>query len=89
MIVAAAPETLALAKRYAAGTLIAIDVNSWLLTGYLLSASIFTPIMGRLGDAYGKQRLLVISLAALALVAAGVSAQPPAPPKPIASVPIC
>jgi EmrB/QacA subfamily drug resistance transporter len=40
---------------------------TWLLTGYLLSASIFTPIMGRLGDAYGKQRLLVISLAALAI----------------------
>jgi EmrB/QacA subfamily drug resistance transporter len=40
---------------------------TWLLTGYLLSASIFTPIMGRLGDAYGKQRMLVISLAALAI----------------------
>jgi EmrB/QacA subfamily drug resistance transporter len=40
---------------------------TWLLTGYLLSASVFTPIMGRLGDAYGKQRLLVISLAALAV----------------------
>ena len=40
---------------------------TWLLTGYLLSASVFTPIMGRLGDAYGKQRLLVISLAALAI----------------------
>ncbi|WP_456695193.1 MFS transporter [Aeromicrobium sp. P5_D10] len=39
---------------------------TWVLTAYLLSASVFTPIMGRLGDAYGKQRLLVISLAALA-----------------------
>jgi EmrB/QacA subfamily drug resistance transporter len=39
---------------------------TWVLTAYLLSASIFTPIMGRLGDTYGKQRLLVISLIALA-----------------------
>ncbi len=39
---------------------------TWVLTAYLLSASIFTPIMGRLGDAYGKQRLLVVSLVALA-----------------------
>ncbi|MRJ75550.1 MFS transporter [Aeromicrobium sp. SMF47] len=40
---------------------------TWVLTAYLLSASVFTPIMGRLGDAYGKQRMLVVSLAALAL----------------------
>lgn len=40
---------------------------SWILTAYLLSASIFTPIIGRLGDAYGKERMLVISLAMLAI----------------------
>jgi EmrB/QacA subfamily drug resistance transporter len=40
---------------------------TWVLTAYLLSASVFTPIVGRLGDTYGKQRLLVISLFALAL----------------------
>ena len=40
---------------------------TWVLTAYLLSASVFTPIMGRLGDAYGKQRLLVFSLAALSI----------------------
>ncbi|MCW2751956.1 MAG: transporter [Aeromicrobium sp.] len=39
---------------------------TWVLTAYLLSASIFTPIMGRLGDIYGKERLLVISLVLLA-----------------------
>jgi EmrB/QacA subfamily drug resistance transporter len=49
---------------------------TWLLTGYLLSASIFTPIMGRLGDAYGKQRLLVISLAALAVGSLGAALAP-------------
>src|ERR1700754_4775210 len=40
---------------------------TWVLTAYLLSASIFTPIMGRLGDMYGKERLFVLAVAALAL----------------------
>jgi len=38
---------------------------TWVLTAYLLSAAIFTPIMGRLGDMYGKERLLVLTLLAL------------------------
>ena len=40
---------------------------TWIFTSYLLSASVAMPIAGRLGDMYGKKRLLVISLAALAL----------------------
>ncbi|PWR15512.1 MFS transporter [Micromonospora sicca] len=40
---------------------------TWVLTAYLLSASIFTPILGRVGDMVGKERMLVVSLAALAL----------------------
>jgi len=40
---------------------------TWVLTAYLLSASIFTPIMGRLGDMFGKERFLVLALIALAL----------------------
>ncbi|MFU8872603.1 MFS transporter [Micromonospora sp. SL4-19] len=40
---------------------------TWVLTAYLLSASIFTPILGRVGDMVGKGRMLVVSLAALAL----------------------
>ena len=39
---------------------------SWILTAFLLSASVATPICGRLGDMFGKKRLLVIALAALA-----------------------
>jgi EmrB/QacA subfamily drug resistance transporter len=35
---------------------------AWLLTGFLLSASVATPIMGKLGDQYGKERMLLISL---------------------------
>ncbi|MGO4187426.1 MFS transporter [Pseudarthrobacter sp. TAF60_1] len=40
---------------------------TWVLTAYLLSASIFTPIMGRLGDMQGKKKYFVITLMALAL----------------------
>jgi EmrB/QacA subfamily drug resistance transporter len=40
---------------------------SWVLTAYLLSASVGTPIIGRLGDMYGKERVLLIVLVMLAL----------------------
>jgi MFS family permease len=40
---------------------------TWVLTAYLLSASICTPLLGRLGDAVGKKRMLVITLVALSL----------------------
>jgi EmrB/QacA subfamily drug resistance transporter len=39
----------------------------WLLTAFLLSASVATPIIGRLGDMYGKERLLLMVLAMLAI----------------------
>ena len=40
---------------------------TWVLTAYLLSASVFTPIIGRVGDKVGKERMLVAALAALAV----------------------
>jgi EmrB/QacA subfamily drug resistance transporter len=40
---------------------------TWVLTGYLLSASVATPILGRLGDMFGKRRILVITMTALAV----------------------
>ena len=40
---------------------------SWVLTGYLLSASVSTPIVGRLGDMFGKNRVLVFVLVVFAL----------------------
>ena len=40
---------------------------TWVLTAYLLSASISTPIVGRLGDMTGKKRMFVVALSALAL----------------------
>ena len=38
---------------------------AWILTAYLLSASVMTPIAGRLGDMFGKKRTLVVVMAAL------------------------
>src|SRR3954465_5372827 len=35
---------------------------SWILSGFLLSASIATPIVGKLGDVYGKGRVLTLTL---------------------------
>ena len=40
---------------------------TWVLTAYLLSASVFTPIAGRIGDKIGKEKVLVFVLAALAI----------------------
>jgi len=39
---------------------------AWTLTAYLLAAAVCTPIFGRLGDMFGKRRLLVISLSVFA-----------------------
>lgn len=39
---------------------------TWLLTGYLLSASVGTAILGRLGDMFGKEHVLVATLVVLA-----------------------
>jgi EmrB/QacA subfamily drug resistance transporter len=43
------------------------DTVTWILTAYLLSASIMTPILGRIGDMVGKKRVFVATLAALAI----------------------
>ena len=49
---------------------------TWVLTAYLLSASVFTPIIGRVGDKVGKERMLVVALGALA-VGSCLAASPP------------
>ncbi|NEC53636.1 MFS transporter, partial [Actinospica acidiphila] len=46
---------------------------TWVLTSTLLSGAVATPIMGRLGDLFGKRRMLVVSLAVM-VVGALVSA---------------
>jgi MFS family permease len=52
-----------LAEQYHA-TPIAI---AWLGTGFLLSAIVAVPVMGRLGDLFGKRRLLLVSLGSFTL----------------------
>ena len=38
---------------------------TWVMTAYLLSASVFTPILGRVGDLVGRKRTLVAVLVAV------------------------
>ena len=40
---------------------------TWVLTAYLLSASVCTPLLGRFGDVLGKRRMLVLTLVALSV----------------------
>ena len=40
---------------------------TWLLTGYLLSAAIATPILGRIGDMVGKEKMIVAVLITLSV----------------------
>ena len=42
------------------------DAATWVLTAYLLSSAVTTPILARAGDIYGKKRVLQGTLAALA-----------------------
>ena len=42
------------------------EAATWVLTGYLLSAAVATPVLGRLGDMFGKRRMLLVTMAALA-----------------------
>jgi MFS family permease len=39
---------------------------AWILSAYLIAASVATPIAGRLGDMFGKKRVLVAVLVVLA-----------------------
>jgi EmrB/QacA subfamily drug resistance transporter len=47
---------------------------TWIATGFLLSSSVLTPILGKLGDSYGKKRMLVISLGIFGLASLGAAA---------------
>ncbi|MFD3733175.1 MFS transporter [Streptomyces sp. NPDC058632] len=49
--------------------------TAWAITATLLAAAVATPVMGRLGDMYGKRRMLLLSLSMLVVgsVVAGLS----------------
>lgn len=40
---------------------------AWVITATLLSSAVATPVMGRLGDLYGKRRFVLVSLALMVL----------------------
>jgi len=73
-LLAAAAVAYALLQSLVAPALLAIqhDLNTtttgaaWILSAYLLSASVVTPIAGRLGDMYGKKLVMVVVLIVLA-----------------------
>lgn len=50
--------------------------TSWILTAYLLSASVLTPILGRLGDMVGKRKILILVLVVLLVGTAGAALAP-------------
>jgi EmrB/QacA subfamily drug resistance transporter len=43
------------------------SASSWVLTGFLLSASVCTPLAGKLGDLFGKARVLSLLLVTFAI----------------------
>src|ERR1700743_3245444 len=49
---------------------------TWVLTAYLLSASGMTPILGRVGDMFGKKWVFVAALVALAVGSALAAVAP-------------
>ena len=42
------------------------EAVAWLLSAFLVSSSVATPILGRMGDMFGKEKMLVVMLAVLA-----------------------
>jgi EmrB/QacA subfamily drug resistance transporter len=46
---------------------------AWVFTGFLLTSAVVTTPIGKLGDAYGKRKLLVISLAIFAVGTVGAA----------------
>jgi EmrB/QacA subfamily drug resistance transporter len=46
---------------------------TWIATGFLLSSSVLTPLLGKLGDAYGKKRMLVLALTVFGLGSLGAA----------------
>jgi EmrB/QacA subfamily drug resistance transporter len=55
------------------------DTVAWVLTAYLISASVATPVLGRLGDMIGKKKVLIVVLVLLivgSLLAALTSSLP-------------
>jgi MFS family permease len=57
------PALPAIAEHYRAS----LVATGWMVTGFLLSGIVAVPVLGRLGDLYGKRRLLLAALGAFAV----------------------
>jgi MFS family permease len=57
------PALPALAEHYGAS----LDTIAWLVTGFVLASIVAIPLVSRLGDMFGKRRMLLASLAAFAV----------------------
>jgi MFS family permease len=57
------PALPALAEHYGAS----LGTIAWLVTGFVLASIVAIPLVGRLGDMFGKRRMLLASLAAFAV----------------------
>jgi EmrB/QacA subfamily drug resistance transporter len=49
---------------------------TWVMTAWLLTAAVATPLLGRVGDMVGKRRTLLLALAAIAVGSAVAAAAP-------------
>jgi predicted MFS family arabinose efflux permease len=49
---------------------------TWVLTAYLLSAAVATPLLGRAGDTFGRKRILLVALVLLAIGSFGAAVAP-------------
>ena len=58
-----APALPAIQRHYHASP----TATAWLLTGFLIAAAVATPLVGRLGDNFGRRRMLLASLSLFAL----------------------
>ena len=47
---------------------------TWVLTGFLVAAAVTAPILGKLGDQFGKDRMLLVSLSLFLLGCVGAAA---------------
>ena len=50
--------------------------TAWLLSGYLIVATVATPLLGKLGDQQGKRRLLLIALLLFLTGSVGAAVSP-------------
>ena len=57
------PALPALAEHYGAS----LGAIAWMVTGFVLASIVAIPLVGRLGDMFGKRRMLLLSLAAFAI----------------------